>query len=92
MFYVEITENLITAKGEGEYKTDEQIEISESIYNELTSLPAEFTELDGQIINVSPLPLPEPEPLPPSEIDVLQDKLNELEQLLADLASLQLGV
>lgn len=92
MFFIEINDNLITCKGEGKFKTEEQIEISESIYNELTSLPAEFAELDGQIINVSPLLLPEPEPLPPSEIDVLQDKLNELEQLLADLASLQLGV
>ncbi len=64
MFYVEVKDDLITAKGEGSYKTDEQIEVSEEIYNALTNLPAEYTEADGEIVSVVPLPLPEPDLTP----------------------------
>lgn len=66
MFYIEITNGLITGKGEGDFKTDEQIEVSKKIYDALTNLPAEYTEADGEIISVEPLPVPEPE-LTPAE-------------------------
>lgn len=58
MFYVEIENGLIVCKGEGKYKTDKQIEISEIIYNTLTSLPSEYTEENGVIVGVNPLPIP----------------------------------
>jgi len=59
MFYVEINNELITGKGEGEFKTNEQIEVSEEIYNELTNLPAEYVVENEEIISVEPLPIPE---------------------------------
>lgn len=59
MFYVEITGDLITAKGEGPFKTDEQIGVSEAIYDALTNLPANYVEDSGEIVSVEPLPIPE---------------------------------
>lgn len=62
MFYIEITNNKITCKGQGEYKTESQVEVTEEIYNALTNLPAEYVEEDGEIIGVTPLLMPEPTP------------------------------
>ncbi len=64
MFYVEITDNKITCKGQGGFKTESQVEVTEEIYNDLTSLPAEYTEADGEIVSVEPLPLLEPDLTP----------------------------
>jgi len=60
MFYIEIKDNLITGKGEGPFKTEEQIEVSGAIYNALTNLPASYVEEGGEIVSVVPLPVPEP--------------------------------
>lgn len=67
MFYIEIKDNLITGKGEGPFKTEEQIEVSKDIYSALTNLPANYVEEGGEIISVTPLPIPEPPPLTPKE-------------------------
>lgn len=77
MFYIEINNGLITGKGEGEFKTNEQIEVSEEIYNALTNLPAEFTESNGVITNVTPFPLPEPTPAERREREYETDPLIE---------------
>ena len=88
MFYVEISDNLITGKGEGDFKTNEQIEVSTDIYDALTNLPANYVEEGGEIVSVEPFPLPPPKPIPKSDTE----RIEELEQLVADLASLQLEV
>lgn len=59
MFYVEIKNNKISCKGQGEFKTEEQIEVSEEIYNALTNLPSDYVEVGGEIISVTPIPLVE---------------------------------
>jgi len=73
MFYVEITGDLITAKGEGPFKTDEQIGVSEAIYDALTNLPANYVEDSGEIVSVEPLPIPE------SDLAPAQQRENEYE-------------
>ena len=88
MFYIEIKDNLITGKGEGLFKTEEQIEVSKDIYSALTNLPANYVEEGGEIVSVEPFPLPPPEPIPKSDTE----RIEELEQLVADFASLQLEV
>ena len=64
MFYVEINNNLITGKGEGPFKTEEQIEVSKDIYDALTNLPANYVEEGGEIVSVSPCPISEPQLTP----------------------------
>lgn len=56
MYFVEINDGMITCKGQGDFKTDDQIKVVESIYNDLTSLPAQFTMKGEEIISVSPMP------------------------------------
>lgn len=62
MFYVETSENKITAKGEGQYKTEEQMEVSKDIYVALVNLPADYVMKDGEIVSVIPAPIPQPSP------------------------------
>lgn len=66
MYFTEITNGKITCKGEGDFKTADQVEISETIFNALTNLPADYTEKDGKITAVVPAPEPEPIPYMPS--------------------------
>lgn len=56
MYFIEIDDDLITCKGQGDFKTSGQIEVTESIYSDLTSLPATYVMEGGGIISVSPLP------------------------------------
>lgn len=82
IYFVEIQNGKITAKGYGPAKTDEQIEVTEEIYNQLTRLPADFeTDKKGNIISVTPAPEPEPQPQPPS----LEDRLKAVEDALLSL-------
>ena len=63
VYFVEIHDSKITGKGYGPAKTDEQIEVTKEIYNQLTRLPADFeTDTEGNIISVTPAPEPVPEP------------------------------
>lgn len=82
MYYIEKTENIITGKGEGEFKTDEQVKVSEEIYNALTNLPAEYTELNGEIISVSTLPIPEPPTPKPTKEELMQQEINDLREII----------
>lgn len=79
MYWVEISENKITGKGQSPTITEEQIEISEIIYTQLTRLPADYvTDGEGNIISVTPAPEPEPEPQTPTaeeRISALEDAL-----------------
>lgn len=55
IYFIEITDGLITCKGEGDFRTDTQIEVTEDIYKALTSLPATYTEEKSNIVCVRPL-------------------------------------
>ena len=67
MFFVEINNGLVTGKGEGDFKTEEQIEVSKAIYDALINLPANYVEEGGEIVSVEPLPIPEQPPLTPTD-------------------------
>lgn len=82
MYWVEISGNKITGKGQSPTITEEQIEISENIYTQLTRLPADYVmDGEGNIISVTPAPEPEPEPQTPTveeRISALEDALTLL--------------
>jgi hypothetical protein len=79
IYYVEIKNNKIVAKGYGPTKLDEQLEVTKEIYNQLTRLPADFeTDTEGNIISVIPAPEPEPQPQPPT----IEDRLADIELAL----------
>ena len=82
MYFIEINDNKITCKGIGEFKTDEQIDITEEIYNQLTRLPADFTlDTEGNIETITPALEPEPETLPVS----IEERVSDLELLVLQL-------
>lgn len=84
IYYVEIKNNKIVAKGYGPTKLDEQLEVTKEIYNQLTRLPADFTtDAEGNIISVTPAPEPElePQPQPPT----IEDRIADIELALAAL-------
>jgi hypothetical protein len=82
VYFVEIHDSKITSKGYGPAKTDEQIEVTKEIYDQLTRLPADFeTDAEGNIISVTPAPEAEPQPQPPS----LEDRLKAVEDALLSL-------
>ena len=54
MYWIEINGDKITGKGQSEFKTDEQVEVSEEIYNQLTNLPASYIMAKGRIASVTP--------------------------------------
>ena len=82
IYFVEIHDSKITSKGYGPAKTDEQIEVTKEIYDQLTRLPADFeTDTEGNIISVTPAPETEPQPQPPS----LEDRLKAVEDALLSL-------
>lgn len=81
MFFVEVNNGKITAKGCGPGKTNEQIEVTGEIYNELTNLPASFkTDSKGEIVSVTP----EPKQTPP-DIPTQEERLEALEQAMLEL-------
>jgi len=85
IYFVEIQNGKITAKGCGPTKTDEQIEITEEIYNQITRLPADFeTDEEGNIISVTPAPEPEPQPQPPT----LEERISAIELALLEIAGI----
>jgi hypothetical protein len=82
MYWVEISGNKITGKGQSPTITEEQIEISENIYNQLTRLPADYvTDGEGNIISVTPAPEPEPEPQTP-KTPTVEERISALEDAL----------
>ena len=54
MYWIEINGDKITGKGQSQYKTNEQVEVSEEIYSQLTNLPASYIMSKGQITSVTP--------------------------------------
>lgn len=82
MYYVEMMNNKIISKGCGPAKTDEQIEITKEIYDQLTRLPATYeTDTEGNIISVTPAPEPKPQPQPPS----IENRFKALEDALLSI-------
>jgi len=82
IYFVEIQNGKVISKGYGPAKTDEQIEVTKEVYNQLTRLPADFeTDTEGNIISVTPAPEPEPQPQPPS----LENRLKAVEDALLSL-------
>ena len=82
VYFVEIHDSKITSKGYGPAKTDEQIEVTKEIYDQLTRLPADFeTDTEGNIISVTPAPETEPQPQPPS----IEERLKAVEDALLSL-------
>lgn len=86
LYFVETKEGVITGKGSGAAKNEEQIEVSADIYEQLTTLPANFEQDEqGNIISVTPIPkLPEPPPEP-----TLDDYLLDLD---FRISSIELGL
>lgn len=82
IYFVEIQNGKIISKGYGPAKTDEQIEVTKEIYDQLIRLPADFTsDAEGNIISVTPAPEPEPQPQPPS----IENRLKAVEDALLSL-------
>ncbi len=85
IYFVEIQNGKIVSKGYAPAKTEEQIEVTKEIYDQLTRLPADFTmDEEGNIISVTPAPEPEPQPQPPS----IEERLSALEMALLELAGI----
>lgn len=85
IYFVEIQNGKIISKGFGPAKTDEQIEVTKELYNQLIRLPADFeTDMEGNIISVTPAPEPEPQPQPPS----MEERLTAVELALLELAGI----
>jgi hypothetical protein len=62
-YFIQIENNKIISKGVSGSITNNQIEVTKEIYDQLTRLPADFeTDTEGNIISVTPAPEPEPEP------------------------------
>ena len=61
MYYIEIKNDIAYAKGEGQFKTGQQIEISKELFDKITSLPASVTMEQGEIVDITPWPVPLPE-------------------------------
>jgi hypothetical protein len=90
VYFVQIVENRITAKGEGPAKTDEQVEVTKEIYNQLTRLPADFEmDSEGNIVSVMPAPEPEPQPPEPTTEEILLVALQEIQALKNKVAELE---
>ena len=81
MYYIEINNGEITSKGIGCFVSDKQIEVNETIYNQLTYLPANFTQdEEGNIITVI-IPPPEPIISEPTIIEMLLIAYQEIADL-----------
>ena len=89
MYWIEINGDKITGKVESKFKTDEQIEVSEEIYSQLTNLPASYIMSKGQITSVTPelkketTPEPTKEELLLQEITDLKNRVSKLESTKA---------
>ena len=81
-YFIQIENNKIISKGVSGSITNNQIEVTKEIYDQLTHLPADFeTDSEGNIISVTPAPEPEPEPQPPS----IEERLKAVEDALLSL-------
>jgi hypothetical protein len=88
IYFIEIKNNKIVSKGFGPAKTDEQIEVTKEIYDQLIRLPADFeTDAEGNIISVTPAPEPEPQPQPPQPPSI-GERLAAVELVLLELAGI----
>lgn len=88
IYFIEIKGNKIVSKGLGPAKTDEQIEVTKEIYEQLVRLPADFeTDAKGNIISVTPAPEPEPQPQP-SQPPSMEERLTAVELALLELAGI----
>ena len=90
MYYVEINDGQITGKLEVSIEQPEMLEITEELYNELTNLPADYTQdAEGNIVSVIPAPLPEPEPPEPTSEELLLQAYLEIADLKRRLEALE---
>lgn len=90
MHWIELQNNKISSKGETPTKTDEQIEVTKEIYDQLTRLPADFeTDAEGNIISVTPAPEPEPIPREPTTEEILLVALQEIQALKDKISALE---
>jgi len=81
-YFIQIENNKIISKGVSGSITNDQIEVTKEIYDQLTHLPADFeTDSEGNIISVTPAPEPEPQPQPPS----IEERLKAVEDALLSL-------
>ncbi len=90
IYYMQTSGNKIIAKGEGPAKTEEQIEITKEIYDQLKRLPADFeTDTEGNIISVTPAPEATPQPPEPTTEEILLVALQEIQALKNKVAELE---
>lgn len=81
MFYFEINGGKITGKGSKnvDVLNDNEVEVSEEIYDALIRMPADFaTNSNGNIISVTNAPELEPQPQPPTT----EERLRALEDAM----------
>lgn len=70
-----------------------EVEITEEQYNQINEFPLKLIfDEEGKIISWEKTELPYEEPVEIPHIPTLEEEIAELKQLIADLASLQLGV
>jgi len=83
-YFIQIENNKIISKGVSGSITNDQIEVTKEIYDQLTYLPADFeTDSEGNIISVTPAPEPEPQPQP--QPPNIEERLKAVEDALLSL-------
>jgi len=83
-YFIQIENNKIISKGVSGSITNDQIEVTKEIYDQLTHLPADFeTDSEGNIISVTPAPEPEPQPQP--QPPNIEERLKAVEDALLSL-------
>ena len=83
-YFIQIENNKIISKGVSGSITNDQIEVTKEIYDQLTHLPADFeTDSEGNIISVTPAPEPEPQPQP--QLPNIEERLKAVEDALLSL-------
>lgn len=87
MYWVEISGDKITGKGNSEFKTKGQVEIAEEIYNLLTTVPATYTIKDNKIISVSPIKVINSDVIKKTE--TIEEKIVKLENRISELERTQ---
>ena len=93
-YFIQIENNKIISKGVSGSITNNQIEVTKEIYDQLTRLPADFeTDTEGNIISVTPAPEPEPTPQPTPEPTLAEIQEQQLAQAeaIANIFELLIG-
>jgi len=94
-YFIQIENNKIISKGVSSSITNDQIEVTKEIYDQLTHLPTDFeTDSEGNIISVTPAPEPEPTPQPtpePTLAEIHEQQLAQAEAIAAIFERLEGG-